>query len=117
MHSKLGARVKLHSKAQKIRKVSGNASGLDLPEQKDVTGAFPKRISWKTKLATLRLAKEDAWHNGATRFSEHLFKWERDVGLRVPAHTQNEGGGKPKEILMKKKDRLGDKVTKKRSRS
>lgn len=117
------------SDSKKIEKMPETVTGaveLDLRERKDLTGIFPKRISWKTKIATLQLAKTDAWHNGATRFSKRLFKWEREVGLRAPAHAQDEKkasqkldlvplppGGKLNENAVHRKERT---VTKKRPR-
>ena len=48
----------------------------------DETGMFAEHISWKSKVALLRLAKQHAWRHGATRLSRHLFRWEKAVGLR-----------------------------------
>ncbi len=72
----------------KERSVSSKETGpasskvANVRERKDATGMFPAGIAWESKLEMLRLAKQDAWHNGATRFSRHLFLWEKRVGLR-----------------------------------
>ena len=61
---------------------SARSKVANVRERKDATGMFPAGIAWESKLEMLRLAKQDAWHNGATRFSRHLFLWEKRVGLR-----------------------------------
>jgi len=61
----------------------GTAAGSEDPKERpDRTGMFPATVSWETKLKMLRLAKVDAWHNGQTRFSRHLYRWETLMGLR-----------------------------------
>ena len=57
-------------------------SGADVRQRVDATGLFPKGVPWGTKIEMLRLAKQDAWHRGATRFSRLMFQWEKDIGLR-----------------------------------
>lgn len=69
---------------QKATAGEGSASDLRnyyARERKDMTKMFPEDVSWKTKIDMLRLAKEHAWQNGATRFSRHLYLWEKKVGL------------------------------------
>jgi hypothetical protein len=50
---------------------------------------FSADVSWETKLKMLRLAKIDAWHNGQTRFSRYLFRWETLMGLRTAEWKQD----------------------------
>jgi hypothetical protein len=55
---------------------------MDMQERPDATGMFPQRVSWATKVEMLRLAQQDAWERGGTRFSRFMARWQKRVGLQ-----------------------------------
>lgn len=71
-------------KAKRKREANAAPGELKVVGQRtmaDATGLFPKGVPWGTKIDMLQLAKQDAWHRGATRFSRFMFRWEKEVGL------------------------------------
>jgi hypothetical protein len=68
---------------------AAGVGGKYVKELPDDTHMFSADVSWETKLKMLRLAKIDAWHNGQTRFSRYLFRWETLMGLRTAEWKQD----------------------------